>query len=68
VLREYEKVTDQLINPTKCSIMFESDCGKENNETIMAILKVENVAQEEKYLGLPTLEGRMNKNSFKSTK
>jgi hypothetical protein len=37
------------------------DCVKE-------ILLVENVAEEEKYLGLRTPQGRLSKNKFKSTK
>jgi hypothetical protein len=49
VLREYEKGTGQLINPAKCSIMFGSGCSEENKEKVKGILKVENVAQEEKY-------------------
>jgi hypothetical protein len=68
VLREYEKRTGQLINLAKCSIMFGSGCSEENKEKVKGILKVKNVVQEEKYLGLPTPEGRMNKNSFKSMK
>jgi hypothetical protein len=31
-------------------------------------LLVENVAEEEKYLGLRTPQGRLSKNKFKSTK
>jgi hypothetical protein len=68
VLREYEKGTCQLINPAKCSIMFRAGCTEEDKEKVKDILKVENVAPEEKYLGLPSPEGRMNKDSFKSTK
>jgi hypothetical protein len=34
----------------------------------MSILQVGSMAQEEKYLGLPTPEGRINKDQFKSTK
>jgi hypothetical protein len=35
---------------------------------VKTILSVENVAREEKYLCLPTLEERMNKDNLKSTK
>jgi hypothetical protein len=68
LLRKYEKGTGQLINPAKCSVMFSSDCDDEDKKKVKAILKVELVAHKEKYLGLPTLEGRMCKDSFKSTK
>jgi hypothetical protein len=68
VLRRYEEGTNQLINPSKCSIMFGSASPEENQEKVKAVLKVRITAQEEKYLGLPTPEGRMSKERFKSTK
>jgi hypothetical protein len=55
VLRSYERGTGQLINPTKCSLFFSVACTEENKETVKTILGVQNIAQEEKYLGLPTL-------------
>jgi hypothetical protein len=67
VLR-YEEGTNQLINPSKCSIMFGSACPEENQEKVKAVLKVRITAQEEKYLGLPTPEGRTSKERFKSPK
>jgi hypothetical protein len=33
----------------------------ENKETVKNTLKVQNIAQEEKYLGLPTPEGKIKK-------
>jgi hypothetical protein len=48
--------------------MFGADCQMENQEKVMAILKAGNIAKEEKYLGLPTPEGRMKKERFKSIK
>jgi hypothetical protein len=68
VLRRYEIGTGQLINPSKCSVMFGADCQMENQEKVMAILKAGNIAKEEKYLGLLTPEGRMKKERFKSIK
>jgi hypothetical protein len=41
--------------------MFGNGCNQENQETVKAILQV-----DEKYLGLPTPEGRMTKNKFKT--
>jgi hypothetical protein len=66
VLRPYEGGTGQLINPMKCSIMFCSDCPLEEQEKVQEILQVSNIAQEEKYLGLPTPDGRMGKEKFKT--
>jgi hypothetical protein len=68
VLRMYERCTGQLINPSKCSIMFGSDCSDADQEMVKGVLKVNDVALGEKYLGLPTPEGRMNKGRFKSLK
>jgi hypothetical protein len=68
VLHRYEEGMGQLINPSKCSVMFGSACPEENQEKVKAVLQVRITAQEEKYLGLPTLEGRMSKERFKSMK
>jgi hypothetical protein len=68
VLRRYEMGTGQLINPLKCSMMFGSACTEEEQETVKALLNVDNIPNEERYLGLPTLTGRMSKDRFKTTK
>jgi hypothetical protein len=52
----------------ECSMIFGSTCLEEDKEKVKTILSVENVAREEKYLGLPTPEGCMKKDNFKSTK
>jgi hypothetical protein len=59
---------DVFINPSKCLIMFGTGCMPMNKEQVKAILTVENTAVDEKYQGLPTREGRMNKDKFSSTK
>jgi hypothetical protein len=46
--------------------MFCSDCPLEEQEKVQEILQVSNIAQEEKYLGLPTPDGRMGKEKFKT--
>jgi hypothetical protein len=66
--RRYETGTSQLINPLKCSMMFGSTCTEEEHERVKALLNVGNIANEEKYLGLPTPSGRMSKDRFKTTK
>jgi hypothetical protein len=54
--------------PTKCSILFISGCMDINKERVKEILRVENTTVDEKYLGLPTHEGGLNKYKFSSTK
>jgi hypothetical protein len=68
MLRCYKRCTSQLINPSKCSIMFGISCMQTNKEQVKAIQNVENTMVDKKYLGLPTPEGRMNKDKFSSTK
>jgi hypothetical protein len=58
-LRLYERGTGQLINPSKCSLLFGSDCLGPAQGKVKQILMVDNVASEEKYLGLPSPKGRM---------
>jgi hypothetical protein len=54
VLHQYEHGTGQLINPGKCSIMFGKNCETADKERIKEILRVAHIAEDEKYLGLPT--------------
>jgi hypothetical protein len=54
VLRTYEQCTGQMINPSKCSMMFGTNVSAAAQGKIKEILKVGNIASEEKYLGLPT--------------
>jgi hypothetical protein len=48
--------------------MFGNECEQDNQERVKSILQVDNIAVEEKYLGLPTPEGRMTKDKFKTLK
>jgi hypothetical protein len=50
----FEIGPDQLINPSKCSILFNANCSEETQNDIKAILEVEHSSFEEKYLGFPT--------------
>jgi hypothetical protein len=45
--------------------MFGAHCQQENTKRVKEILQAPNVTTEEKYLGLPTPQGRMNKVKFK---
>jgi hypothetical protein len=48
--------------------MFGNGCVQMDRDKVKDILKVGVEATDEKYLGLPTPEGRITKNKFKSTK
>jgi hypothetical protein len=62
----YASGTGQLINPSKCYILFSASCPHETQEQVRQILEVGHQAFEEKYLGLPTPDGRMHKGKFES--
>jgi hypothetical protein len=66
VLNVYAHSTGQLINPSKCSILFGDSCDPAVKEEVKQVLQVTQETFETKYLGLPTPEGRMNKGKFKS--
>jgi hypothetical protein len=68
ILRRYHSGAGQLINLSKCSMVFGSGCSLSDQVSVQEILNLRKVTLEEKYLGLPTSEGRMCKNHFKSTK
>jgi hypothetical protein len=57
-----------MINPANCSILFGAGCLDTNKNRVKEILNVENTTVGEKYLGLPTPEGRVNKDKFSSIK
>jgi hypothetical protein len=48
--------------------MVGGDVEQDDRDHVVQLLQVSNVAVEEKYLGLPTPQGRMTKEKFKSTK
>jgi hypothetical protein len=68
VIREFERGIGQLINPTKCATMFGSKCTPQNKAKVLDILQVPESIVDSKYLGLPSPEGRMTDDKFKSTK
>jgi hypothetical protein len=68
VLEIYENSTSQLVNPSKCSMLFGKNCLDIMQERVLQILQVPNTAVGEQYLGLPMLDGRMNDEKLKSTK
>lgn len=66
VLESYALSTGQLINPTKCSIMFGSATQASTCNAIKRILQITHDSFDDKYLGFPTPEGRMNKGKFQT--
>jgi hypothetical protein len=67
-LQCYERCSGQLINPSKCSILFGAATDKEARDCVMSTLQVSSIAMEDKYLALPMPHGRMTKEKYKSTK
>jgi len=55
-----------LINPDKCSILFNSKQDQAVVEGVKNQLNVGRVTFEAKYLGLPTPEGRLKADRFQS--
>ena len=66
VLDVYANATRQLINPQKCSILFGEHCSQGDKDNVVLVLEVQNISFEEKYLGLPTRNGRMSKGRFQN--
>lgn len=65
-LSTYAAATGQLINPAKCSILFGSSSTSAVCDAIKHTLQIVNSSFEDKYLGFPTPEGRMNKGKFQT--
>lgn len=59
-------VTGQLLNPAKCSILFGETCPMVQQHDVRCALQVYAINFEEKYLMLPTPDGRMTKGKFQN--
>jgi hypothetical protein len=66
IVDSYAAATGQLINKDKCSILFGEGCPQGIQEEVKCVLQVQANAFEEKYLGLPTPDGRMHKGRFQN--
>jgi hypothetical protein len=66
VMEDYSRATGQLVNLSKCSILFGNSCPKPIQETIKSTLQLQRSEFEDKYLGLPTPHGRMNKGKLQN--
>jgi hypothetical protein len=68
VINTYERGTGQLLNPGKCSIMFNEKGDPGCQEQVREIHGVERTSFEPKYLGLPMPSGRIKGARFQSLK
>ena len=65
-LDTYAAATGQLINPSKCSLLFGDSCPANVQEEVRSTLNVTSLFFEEKYLGLPTPDGRMSRGKLQN--
>ncbi|KAM0911874.1 hypothetical protein ACQ4PT_013166 [Festuca glaucescens] len=63
-LNLFQRCTEQLLSTNKCSVLFSQVCPSQTQDEIKATLNVVSFTFEEKYLGLPTPEGRMKVEQF----
>ncbi|XP_051212082.1 uncharacterized protein [Lolium perenne] len=63
-LNLFQRCTGQLLSVNKCSVLFSQVCPTEAQEEVKTALKVTSYTFEEKYLGLPTPDGRMKGEHF----
>jgi hypothetical protein len=61
VIDTYASATGQLINQAKCSILFSAGCNEVIQAEVRGVLNAMKPEFEDKYLGLPTPEGRMTR-------
>ena len=66
ILGTHARCTGQLLNPSKCLIMFNKKGIEDAQNQVKYILGVELSSFEPKYSGLPTPSGRMKKDRFQS--
>jgi hypothetical protein len=65
-LDTYALSTGQLINPSKCSVLFSDSCVAGIQEEIRSALNVSSLVFENKYLGLPLPDGRMSRGKLQN--
>lgn len=68
ILAGYEKVSGQKVNFDKSVLFFSPTCADHMKSCIKQTLQISKVSFNEKYLGLPTLIGRINNSTFKAIK
>uniref|UniRef100_A0A453EAU8 Reverse transcriptase domain-containing protein n=1 Tax=Aegilops tauschii subsp. strangulata TaxID=200361 RepID=A0A453EAU8_AEGTS len=62
----YNTATGQSLNYNKCSLFFGTSCPESVQAEVRLTLQVTSTSFEERYLGLPTPEGRLSKGRFQS--
>jgi hypothetical protein len=67
-IKKFEKGTGQQISPNKCSILFSNCCPSQTQLDVKHVLEIQRSTFEEKYIGFPTMEGRVKADKLKSTK
>jgi hypothetical protein len=60
----FERNSGQLLSPSKCSLMVREGRNDGMIQQLREILRVERIDFEEKYLGLPTPQGRLKRGVF----
>lgn len=63
-LNGFSAATGQSLNYNKCSILFSDVCPPETQDEVREALSISIVGFEDKYLGLPTPDGRMSNRRF----
>jgi hypothetical protein len=63
-----ERGTCQMLSANRCPLLFSDNCHVATQDEVRQILEVSGQSFEDKYLGYPTLEGRMNKGKFQPSK
>ena len=64
ILYQYSIGSGQCANKQKSSVFFSPNSGSSVKRGVKAVLQIQREAMSEKYLGLPTPEGRMNRGKF----
>ncbi|KAM0839690.1 hypothetical protein ACQ4PT_060147 [Festuca glaucescens] len=67
-ITEFEKGSGQLLSVNKCSLLFSENCPEAKQLEVKQIMEVSRDSFEDRYLGYPTPEGRMNKGKFQPSK
>ncbi|GAA0160329.1 hypothetical protein LIER_16910 [Lithospermum erythrorhizon] len=65
ILSEYEEASGQRINRDKCSVSFDKCTREDRRRELLSILGMSEVADQGKYLGLPSQIGRTKREVFK---
>lgn len=68
ILREFKNCSRQCVNFDKSTIFFSAHTLEEDRRLVVNILRVRNLNEPERYLGLPNMVGRRKKESFQNLK